>query len=368
MLPGPGGAGSLRIVLLDPVAPPADLTDLDPGLASIAPASNTIVMVSTQPGSAASDGPVDGNLFAKALVRRLAERGTGIEMILQIVRDEVVSQTQSRQVPELVVAPAGVMEFVPSLPVITSNPEVALPESALPPGFDVEPSPPAFPPSFDVKWGGGGATGGAYASDGLPFDYPDAIPLDSPGPESGGGGGYNEPAPAAGDDGVAVAPGSSDEATGPPPTEEEAAPAPVAPSQPQPALPPPPTTGEPTTVEIVRHPTLDAPEEVVADEAFTVSVALTEDQVTPDVTVRAGPGSTVTPENALAFSLPATSEEWPIDIDLLAAGFDLADGGAWSRRVTLYQFGRQRLCTLHLESAQDPRRLQAASADRPALS
>ena len=86
MLPGPGGAGSLRIVLLDPVAPPPDPTDLDPGLASIAPAANTIVMVSTQPGSAASDGPVDGNLFARALVRRLAEPGAGIEMILRIVR------------------------------------------------------------------------------------------------------------------------------------------------------------------------------------------------------------------------------------------------------------------------------------------
>ena len=80
---------------------------------------------------------------------------------------------------------------------------------------------------------------------------------------------------AAGDDGIAVAPGSADEATGPPPTEEEAAPAPVGRHRSRNLPPPPPPrTGEPTTVEIVRHPTLDAPEEVVADEAFTVSVAL----------------------------------------------------------------------------------------------
>ena len=37
--------------------------------------------------------------------------------------------------------------------------------------------------------------------------------------------------------------------------------------------------------------------------------------------------------------MPASAEEWPIDIDLLAAGFDLTDGGAWSRRVTLYKVG-----------------------------
>ena len=142
---------------------------------------------------------------------------------------------------------------------------------------------------------------------------------------------------AGGSDGAQGA-GESEGAETPPVVVEAPAPAvePLPPPLPTTA---PDATAEPPTVEIVRHPTLDAPDEVVAGEAFTVSVALTEDQVTPDVTVRAGPGATVTPENALAFSLPATSEEWPIDIDLLAAGFDLADGGAWSRRVTLFKAG-----------------------------
>ena len=106
---------------------------------------------------------------------------------------------------------------------------------------------------------------------------------------------------------------------------------------------PPPTTAgpfeQPAAVEMIRHPTLDAPEAVISGQEFTVSVALTEDQVTPDVMVRAGPESSVTPEGALAFSLPASAEEWPIDIDLLAAGFDLTDAGAWSRRVMLYRVG-----------------------------
>ena len=94
-----------------------------------------------------------------------------------------------------------------------------------------------------------------------------------------------------------------------------------------------------TETELERHPTLDAPETVAASEVFTVSVALTEEQITPDVAVKAGPTTKVTEEGALSFSLPADKEEWPIDIDLLAAGFDLADGGKWSRQVTLYKVG-----------------------------
>ena len=135
--------------------------------------------------------------------------------------------------------------------------------------------------------------------------------------------------------------------------------------------PPPPTTAAPEpalAVDMVRHPTLDAPDQVVAGQEFTVSVALTEEQITPDVTVKAGPESSVTPEGALAFSLPAASEEWPIDIDLLAAGFDLTDGGVWSRRVTLYKVGDSDFARFTLKSRAMPGRFEAAPADRPALS
>ncbi len=108
------------------------------------------------------------------------------------------------------------------------------------------------------------------------------------------------------------------------------------------ALPPPPVTTPtttPETVSVTRFPTLDAPEEVAAGESFTVSVALTQEQLTPDVAVTAGPTTEVTPEGGFSLSMPAASEQWPIDIDLLATGFDLADGGAWSQRVTLYKAG-----------------------------
>ncbi len=91
--------------------------------------------------------------------------------------------------------------------------------------------------------------------------------------------------------------------------------------------------------EVIRHPTIDTPDVVVAAETFTVSVALTEEKLTPEVKAKAAPTTTLTPEGAFAFSMPTSAEEWPIDIDLLAAGFDLVDGGKWSRRVMLYKVG-----------------------------
>ena len=98
-----------------------------------------------------------------------------------------------------------------------------------------------------------------------------------------------------------------------------------------------------------------------------MSVALTEDQITPDVTVRAGPESSVTQEGALEFSMPGSAAEWPIDIDLLAAGFDLTDGGAWSRRITLYKVGDSDFARFTLKP-RAVREIQAAAADRAALS
>jgi hypothetical protein len=92
-------------------------------------------------------------------------------------------------------------------------------------------------------------------------------------------------------------------------------------------------------VEVVRYPTIDAPDDVVAGETVTVSIALTEEQLTPEVKVKAAPGSTVTAEGALAVTMPTGTEQWPVDIDLFASGFDLADGGKWSRPTTLYRQG-----------------------------
>ena len=97
------------------------------------------------------------------------------------------------------------------------------------------------------------------------------------------------------------------------------------------------------------------PKASIAEEAFTVSVALTEEQLTPDVTARAAP-TTTSRRKARSNSRCRTHEEWPIDIDLLAAGFDLADGGKWSRRVTLYRYGDSDFARFELKARNDSRR------------
>lgn len=160
-----------------------------------------------------------------------------------------------------------------------------------------------------------------------------------------------KPAPA-----VASAP----EATGTEPTAPADAPPAMAPAPPPvvvplsplpdvaadapslPPLAPPPAAASPadnSAIEVVRHPTIDAPDEMVAGDTVTVSIALTEEQLTPEVKVKAAPGSSVTEDGALAMAMPAGAEQWPIDIDLFASGFDLADGGKWSRQTTLYREG-----------------------------
>ncbi|MBA1144947.1 caspase family protein [Mesorhizobium neociceri] len=137
----------------------------------------------------------------------------------------------------------------------------------------------------------------------------------------------------------------------PPPPTDTKSPSEVE-APPKPAPPPvdqaqtPPSGGSPAlqhpetdAVEVVRHPTIDAPDEIVAGETVTVSIALTEEQLTPEVKVKAAPGSSVTEDGALAMAMPAGAEQWPIDIDLFASGFDLTDGGKWSRHTTLYRQG-----------------------------
>jgi hypothetical protein len=61
--------------------------------------------------------------------------------------------------------------------------------------------------------------------------------------------------------------------------------------------------------------------------------------LTPEVTVKPSPNSTVTAEGALEFSLPATADEWQIDVELLAVGFDMENDDDWSQPITLSASG-----------------------------
>lgn len=152
-------------------------------------------------------------------------------------------------------------------------------------------------------------------------------------------------------------------------------------SLPEPVLPPAevlppspvtPATGAPVdaaepasseTAALVRYPMLDAPDKVAAGDELTVSIALTEEQLTSDVIVKHPARQPPANPDALALDLPADAEEWPIDVDLLAPGFDVVDGGGWSRGIRLYASGDSDFLRFRLKArgvqAVKPRQLIA---------
>lgn len=263
------------------------------GLAAVGPLPNGIVAFSAQPGSVALNGAGPVTVFADALAAALARRGVSIQAMTGNSADEAAQyeeykrQELQRQQYE----------------------EQARQQSEAQRKYqeDAAKSSAAAQNNLADTYPKGGAAAGAE-----PLQPPDAQSSTEPPPppvdqaEIAPGGGDNAPLPA---------PASA--ATGAESPQEAAAPADVEPPPPpldqvenapgdaggSPA--PPPTTvpspsGNGAEVEVVRHPTIDAPDEVVAGETVTVSIALTEEQLTPEVKVKAAPGSSVTADGALA--------------------------------------------------------------------
>ncbi len=370
------------------------------GLAAVHPPSSAIVAFSAKPGSVALDENKPVTVFADALTAALTRRDMNIGAILASVTETVANNTLGAQGPWVAygLAADGQSVLTPDRPAaaaapVEGPPEAVAPEPAPPPiagfggggGYD------------SGGWGSGSDTG----SDGFGGSSREPYPMDvAPGsgnPDGAMGNSAKEAAlyeeykrqeeqrrlqeerarqryaeekkrqeaAAAAQNNLGETYPQESQATGaqpppatevPPPDQAELPPGdgmtPPAPSEveapPKPAPLPldqaqaPPSGGspalpEPGAVEVVRHPTIDAPDEIVAGETVTVSIALTEEQLTPEVKVKAAQGSSVTEDGALAMTMPAGAEQWPIDIDLFASGFDLADGGKWSRRTTLYR-------------------------------
>ena len=130
LLGGQDGEG-LRIVLLDPASPPPGLiSDIAPDLATPQPARNTIIMISAKPLGTAGHRPDADPVFTNALVRRLAEPDRSIVGILNEVSDDVLVETQFRQVPEIIVPPSALPHFAPSgsYPDMVVDPPPPLPD------------------------------------------------------------------------------------------------------------------------------------------------------------------------------------------------------------------------------------------------
>ena len=103
---------------------------------------------------------------------------------------------------------------------------------------------------------------------------------------------------------------------------------------------------------ITRFPTFDAPSQAIAGSTIDLVIALTREQLTPEVSIDAGPAGSVSDEGALEMELPAERDAWQIDVDILAAGFDVADDGGWIRTITLYRDGDSDFARLSLRARQ----------------
>lgn len=74
-------------------------TSIGRGLASVESGSGTLISFSTQPGNVALDGDGRNSPFTSALVRHLAASKDDLSSILIAVRNDVMSETQRKQVP-----------------------------------------------------------------------------------------------------------------------------------------------------------------------------------------------------------------------------------------------------------------------------
>jgi hypothetical protein len=69
------------------------------GLAAIESGAGTLISFSTQPGNVALDGKDRNSPFTGALVRRLQSMNDDLSSVLIAVRNDVMSETERRQVP-----------------------------------------------------------------------------------------------------------------------------------------------------------------------------------------------------------------------------------------------------------------------------
>jgi uncharacterized caspase-like protein len=388
---------TFKLVLLDnPGDGSTAAAGVTPGLAAVGPLSNAIVASSAQPGTVALNEAKPVTVFADALTAALSRRGMNIRAILASVTQTVADKTFGAQSPWVAYGLSADGQFVPAPdePVAAAPAPTEAPPKAVAP----EPAPPPMASGggggYDSErggWGGGSDYGSGSFDGSSQEPYPMDVAPGSGSPDSWAGSSaaeaaayeeykrrqqqqqrqdeeqarkqYEEEAAkaaAAAQDNLGSTYQEDGQASGmepalppipapvpaPPPVIEPLAPLPdTATAEEPPVLPldaPPGMVSPPVdnnAVEVVRHPTIDAPDEVVAGETVTVSIALTEELLTPEVKVKAAPGSTVTANGALAMAMPAGAEQWPIDIDLFASGFDLVDGGKWSRLTTLYRQG-----------------------------
>ena len=83
---------------------------------------------------------------------------------------------------------------------------------------------------------------------------------------------------------------------------------------------------------------MEAPDEVPVGVTFSVQVWLTEEEITPDVTVAVGEAAELTAEGQIVMQLPDSGDPWAIRVVLSAPGFEVVDG-LGTAEIELAKFG-----------------------------
>jgi len=96
--------------------------DIGRGLAPAESGVGTLISFSTQPGNVALDGTARNSPFAGALIRHLRSSSDDLSAILIAVRNDVMRDTQRRQVPWEHSSLTGRFYFIPSPPAVAVTP------------------------------------------------------------------------------------------------------------------------------------------------------------------------------------------------------------------------------------------------------
>jgi phosphate transport system substrate-binding protein len=120
-------------------------TDIGRGLAAAESGIGTLISFSTQPGNVALDGTGRNSPFAGALLKQLTSSNDDLSAILIAVRNDVMRETQRRQVPWEHSALTGRFYFSPGAGAPAAQPSAPVPPPAPPPAIA------ALPPQGAVR-------------------------------------------------------------------------------------------------------------------------------------------------------------------------------------------------------------------------
>src|SRR5262249_3425455 len=73
--------------------------EISQGLAAVESGVGTLISFSTQPGNVALDGEGRNSPFAGALLKHISDPGDDLSSLLILVRNDVIQETQRKQVP-----------------------------------------------------------------------------------------------------------------------------------------------------------------------------------------------------------------------------------------------------------------------------